>query len=481
MEMIDELPEEALAPFFKSNEPSEVEKSKSGPSYRQKLMERKLKPQEEGAVISDNEDKAETSGVSTRSGQSPATPAETSDDQVEPVMQPTGIKAPTYPMQQQTPPVPQSGIAHQPSLETARSTISTQPDDARQKIRTLMGLILKHRGGPGFGKGRLKGVEIVRFESLLQEVSALLREEAKSTMPLETHLPRPMPTTTSHDILMPTTTEVQVTSFMDASVTVGEDISPENIDIGSTIACIEGAITMYKNYPPQLQQSVLATLRAALAAAVGTCNTILAAQPPPAMAGDPDGRIDNTIAVIEGAITMYRNSPPALKESVLATFRAALISAVETCSIAIGTEQQSSYPPPPSPPITEYSIKATPPVTDTLSGTEDTAVNPQKYSPATSSSANDTDPNSKSLGKIYEKVKAAAGDGRLGLDNKLQPSEAEELADQLVEMRRILMQELDLGLSQPESVLRATDKEKSPIGSKYQQMLAKARAEKAAG
>lgn len=468
MELIDEIPEEALAPFFRSNEPTEEDKSKSGPSYRQKLMERKLKRQQGEAVSSDYGTNAAM--ASEQSLPFSVTPVEASGVQAESATQSTSINESTFPMQQSTPP-----------SETDPSIVSTNPDDARQKIRTLMGLILKHRGGPGFGKGRLKGAEIVRFETLLKEVSALLREEAKHAQPLETHLSSTMPPTTSTDVVTPS--PPQVRDISDVSVTFGGGTSSTNVDIDSTIACIEGAITMYKNSPPELRQSVLATLRAALVSAVGTCNTILAAQPPPAIAGNPDGKIDNTIAVIEGAITMYKNSPPVLKESVLVTFRAALISAVETCSIVLGTEQQLS-PPPPS--ATEYSLKATlpksgaPPVTVAPSPAEDTKKS-QQHSSTPPSSGSGTDPNSNRLEEIYEKVVSAAGDGRLGLNSELMPSEAEELADDLVEMRRILMQELELDVSQPESVLQSTGGEKSSTGSKYQQMLAKARAEKAAG
>jgi hypothetical protein len=484
MELIDEIPEEALAPFFKSNQPSDEEKSKSGPSYRQKLTERKKQLQQGKTDSPDDGDNATMSDISAQSASSLATPLEASEVQADPLTQFTSSQEPISPTQQQTPQVPQTFIAQPPSLEADRNTVSTNTDDARQKIRTLMGLILKHRGGPGFGKGRLKGAEIVRFESLLQDVSALLREEANNALSLDSPLPSTTPTIPSNDQVMPPSPQVQTDSTMDISVTVGGGASSANIDIDSTIACIEGAITMYKNSPPQLQPSVLVTLRAAFLSAIGTCNTILTAQPPPTMAGHPDNRMDNTISVIEGAITMYKNSPPGLKESVLGTFRAALISAVETCTVALGTEQQLSPPSPPSPSATGYPAKEVFPVPETapvaLSPADESMRVPQN-STGHSSSDSGTDPNSKRLREIYAKVKSAAGDGRLGLNGELMPREAEELADELVDMRRILMQELELDDSQPESLFQATGKGKSSIGSKYQQMLAKARAEKETG
>jgi hypothetical protein len=209
---------------------------------------------------------------------------------------------------------------------------------------------------------------------------------------------------------------------------------------------------MYKNSPASIQESVLATLRVALVSAVDICNTALASQPAPSIAASPDARIEGTIACIEGVIAMYKNSPPQLKESMLTTLRAALISAVETCNIVIG---DSSSPPPP------------PPVAPTVD------VSPTQVSQPPQAMA--TDPNSKALEEIYEKVKAASGDGNLGLRSDLTAAEATDLADQLVDMRSILMEELDSGIPEPVAVVS----QESSASSRYQEMLAKARSEKA--
>jgi hypothetical protein len=47
-----------------------------------------------------------------------------------------------------------------------------------QDIKLAMGLLLKHRGGPGFGHGRLQGKELDLMAERLRAVSGRLLEEA---------------------------------------------------------------------------------------------------------------------------------------------------------------------------------------------------------------------------------------------------------------------------------------------------------------
>ena len=44
-------------------------------------------------------------------------------------------------------------------------------------FRTLMCLILKHRGGPGFGAAMLKEPDVKRFESTLDDALKVLKRE----------------------------------------------------------------------------------------------------------------------------------------------------------------------------------------------------------------------------------------------------------------------------------------------------------------
>jgi hypothetical protein len=485
--LIDEIPQETLAPYFESNQLSEEELAKSGPSYRKKLMERRQKLQTGSATNQVN------AGIDMASSVAPAAPATkpvAAAEEVSPLNEdlvtgepnleiaaPVPENATAYtpdPIPQQANSLPQASTIQQPASGNSNQI---GPEESRQKIRTLMGLLLKHRGGPGFGKGRLEGPEIDRFDSLLQEVSAVLREEAKAAQPVDGRMTSTQPLATANDVVMPSQYAAAASSAK-VSTTSSESASFTSVD--STIACIEGAITMYKNSPPELKQSVLVTLRAALVSAVDTCNKVLVSQPPPAIPGNPDGIIDNTIAVIEGAVTMYRNSPPGLKESVLVTLRAALISAVETCSIVLGSEQQATSLPPPPP--TQVADQTATTVAPQFEAPTQQQSFPEVSTTSAGSVVVGTDPNSRRLEEIYEKVASAAGDGRLGLRRDLKPEEANELADQLVEMRSLLMEELEAGIPDPEPVLQQTTAGgESSAASKYQQMLAKARAEKAAG
>ncbi|KAL3918386.1 MAG: hypothetical protein SGARI_007479 [Bacillariaceae sp.] len=167
MQLIEEVPEEALAPYFRSDELSEEEKAKSGPSYKKKLLERKQKLQGGKAVAA--------------APPAPEVPVvEKPVENVAPAVvqqSPESVVSPPVETAETSP--PQSAAAH---------VAQSSPEESRQKIRTLMGMILKHRGGPGFGKGRLQGPEIDRFDSLMNEVTAILREEAKNVQPVDTPL-----------------------------------------------------------------------------------------------------------------------------------------------------------------------------------------------------------------------------------------------------------------------------------------------------
>jgi hypothetical protein len=490
--MIETIPDEMLAPYMGSSELSEEEKAKSGPSYRKLLMERRQKLKGAApAAASDGTSTSETEKISASATQATeSVPPQVVEQPVFAEEPPTPVESIPKPPAEVQPVVSEvSAAVATPSPPAQQASATVTPEETRQKIRTLMGLILKHRGGPGFGKGRLKGPEIDMFENLFEEVGGLLREEAKMTHPVD----NPLISTKPQTIVDPTPVHAVATLSPPPAPVAPSASAPANID--STIACIEGAITMYKNCPPELQSSVLFTLRAALQSAVDTCNVILVSQPPPAIAANPDGRIDNTIAVIDGAITMYKNSPPALKESVLVTLRAALISAVETCSSVVGVPPAAvtvSTPAAPPPPVTAPAPVAPPasavspvdtPAAPSLQNSVDVPV------PSMGSPALDTDPNSMKLEVVYEKVVGASGDGRLGLRSDLTPDEANELADQLVEMRKTLMAELETGIPDgSESAIPAaepvvtssTGVQESSSASKYKEMLAKARAEKAA-
>ena len=47
-----------------------------------------------------------------------------------------------------------------------------------QELKVALGLLLKHRGGPGFGHGRLDGPELTHMSVRLRNIAVKLSEEA---------------------------------------------------------------------------------------------------------------------------------------------------------------------------------------------------------------------------------------------------------------------------------------------------------------
>ena len=107
----------------------------------------------------------------------------------------------------------------------------------------------------------------------------------------------------------------------------------------------------------------------------------------------------------------------------------------------------------------------------TISSVEEIPVASQPKVPSTG-----TDRNTERFKQIYKNLQSAAGDGNLGLKDDLTSSEASQLMTDLQEMKALLMEELE---AESKEVDSDSDAEGSSTVSKYQQMLAKAKAEKA--
>mmetsp|Transcript_25905 Transcript_25905/g.38785 ORF Transcript_25905/g.38785 Transcript_25905/m.38785 type:complete len:685 (-) Transcript_25905:99-2153(-) len=125
-----------------------------------------------------------------------------------------------------------------PSMEDSHET--------RQAIRTLMGLLLKHRGGPGFGHGRLVGDEAQKLEAAVPGILSLLNNEAGIVG--------------------------TGTTASSAPPVEREQMSP----LAGSVACIEAAVTMYKNTDAVGQSELIMPLRDALLSAVNTINKVVA-------------------------------------------------------------------------------------------------------------------------------------------------------------------------------------------------------------
>eukprot|EP01035_Chromulina_nebulosa_P021872 gene21872-28314_t len=73
-------------------------------------------------------------------------------------------------------------VINNKSIETTNNPVSSikpvdKSSDVTKEVTQALGLLLKHRGGPGFGHGRLEGKELQLLENKLREVSKLLLDE----------------------------------------------------------------------------------------------------------------------------------------------------------------------------------------------------------------------------------------------------------------------------------------------------------------
>jgi hypothetical protein len=405
------------------------------PSYKQKLAEKKKKkqvePQAPSAPVQETSAVVETQTAPTAPVQeAPAVVEASVATQAAPTPRPTHtLVSEPAPV---VPPTPVQAVESAPAAEEEDASEVT-----RRNIRTLMGLILKHRGGPGFGAGRLKAAEAERFESLLGEVTKMLRSEALA-----------------------------------APSTGGSELK------------VEPAQSVAPPQPPPPQQQVAPSVQQvappAQAATVAppSFGTMTFSGPPPV-----DDRMSRTMACVEGAVQMYKNSPPEIQEGILMPLRAALMSAVNTCNQVIAEKDLENFQNyrDAAPPFERVQQPSTPaqffevtPYTPTETSGEE-ATEPVSDSPAVQIISG-TDENTKFLQTVYDKLVASSGDEKFGL-GKLSSAEAAALADQVVEMKATLIEELESGI--PEAV-ETSFESSSTGGSSYQRMLAKAKAAKAA-
>ena len=451
----------------------------SGISYKQKLAERR-KQKPGGASAAPAESKPQ---------EAQAAPASAP---VEPRMEaPPASAAALEPFQQQTQPAAeqyQQVQASQSQQYTPSNSVTadSSPEEIRTSIRTLMGLIIKHRGGPGFGAGGLKENDIAQYEKLVDEVTALLKKETQLNTANQAAAPQAAAPTQTDSANPMYSSAPPATSSTPEGQTAGLVTVPNSpsggAQVESMLACIEGAILMYRNSPPELKDEVLMQIRAALLSAVNTCNKIMGQHEGiPSSTQGAGTQVDSMFACVEGAMLMYRNSPEELKQGVLMTLRAALLSALNTCNRIIAENEVDNY--------NQYKDATAgmekPPITN-----RPTQFYNVERVEETQSAPSGKDENYKALDAIYSKLEATAGNGKLGLRENLTPEEASDLADSIVELRSILMDELDNGIPQEgapghqNSAASAQSSQSasssgSSTTSRYQEMLAKAREEKA--
>ena len=446
------------------------------------------------------------------------------------------------PQSQQTPTAvsqPEAASVISQSQSASLSPSDTEDkEEVRRGLRTLMGLVLKHRGGPGFGKGRLKGAEAEGFENLLGEITELLRSEIGSggvqSVPPQAPVQQTPPVSSQpqaaavvqpppQQVVPPAPPQQQVWSPAVSSAMTYTAPGPPDQRMTSTIACVDGAVLMYKNSPPEIQEGLMIPLRGALMSAVNTCSQIIVEKQldsslaaSSAMATSPGSineKMASTIACVEGAVQMYKNSPPAVQQGLLVPLLGALMSAVNTCNQVIaekeldnvqayqdavtespvsGAPAQSGTTAPTTPAQFFEVAPYTPGGTSSTQQGEEatmsmatettrTALEPV----ASSTDADDvslfagTDDNSIFLQTVYNSLEASMGDEKFGL-KRLSSDEAVDLANKVVDMKAMLIEELDTGIPTATSASETTNDSSAGAGSKYQQMLAKAKAEKEA-
>ena len=393
--MIETSEDEVLSPFIYGQE--EERRNSKGPNYKEKMAALKAKKKGNAAP----------------------------DPAPEPVAVAPAAPTPAAVSKLEVAPAPKSVDTSVPPAVAPDTAAVTNSEELRRDIRTLMGLVLKHRGGPGFGSGILKDAEAQRLKNLLADVKGTLREEAG----MKKAAPTAEVTKGVEPASPPTIPEVPPSI---------ESTGGGPSSLAGAIACVEGAVQMYKAAAPSEQKILLPSLRTALLGAVNTCNKVIA-----------DAEV---------------------KEAAEA---AAVESPVEPFAPASGG---MAFP-------STYAVTQPEEAEETLA--------PE---PSLSYSTQGDDANTAQLRQGYDKLKASQGDEKFGLKG-LSETEISTLGETLLDMRGILMDELD------GNVPSAPSKASSPASSsddastasqsgsdfsaptsqvsKYQQMLAASKAEKA--
>ena len=378
-------------------------------------------------------------------------------------------------------PVPVAAVPT-PAVAVVPAQVSEPMEETeltKRKIRELQGLFLKHRGGPGFGSGRLRGNEVEQFEVTLKAVGAQLRADAGPRTEAASSVPAPAPV---------------VTQPIAAAVPAPAPIpSPPPVISRPEVEAHAPLITP----PPRPDTSAMTTFTS----------------------GSVDPRLQGSLACVEGALQMYKNCSPEIQQGMLMALRAALLSAANSCQQVIeGTVDQTSYAAPPSTPPQQPAFVSTVGAQDATieeAGEELVVVG----APVQDVMPSGNDSNSVLLRKVYDSLSAASGGGKFGLgpisagevrscmnscmqlcsrvthethvSNSLFLCEfqADDIADLVMDMRVILMEELDSGIpdgdDSPVESPSSNTIEPPPISgssggtsSTYQKMLAKARAAK---
>lgn len=358
------------------------------------------------------------------------------------------------------------------SPQVTSQTTNEQTDDLRSTLRTFMGLLLKHRGGAGFGAGRLKNpAEIQKFIDTADIILNALGKETGATFaksaaekPLVTY--SPPPTSTADKLEAGGVTDDVIVELMGYMLQIRSSTLTQPADIekfqgllqkvskalGTTIfqtstvdktasvrmdmplsAELQNVNSSIKAFSNNFQSPfALTSLRDALAEAVTACNKRLG----------------------QDSVSAVASSPTVQPTPVTVATQPAL-----STPVSVATQPVSIAAPPVAEPVTSE-----PSISDKVKKEiADRQAKEQSTSPE----------DLELLEQVYDKLQNIAGNASLGLKSGLSGEDADEAATMLSNMRRVLMEELESSTSSAQS-------SSSSSGSKYQQLLNKKLAEKAA-
>ena len=252
--------DEMLMPEHFASGEEEVDKTYTGVSYKERLMQAKRNKKSGGASTPPPPPPA-TATVETPATNPPSefvpkvepiTFVSPATDETPSTPSPSAERTETSDTSTETPETKQPNFAlavkDESEIEAIAAPSMEDSEENRKSIRTLMGLLLKHRGGPGFGHGRLKEEEAKKLENEAAEVMALLNQESGGGTSLST------------------ATTDESASSADAAA------SP----LTGTVACVEAVLDMYKKSDETGKDELIMPLRDAMLSAVNTLNKVIA-------------------------------------------------------------------------------------------------------------------------------------------------------------------------------------------------------------
>lgn len=298
-------------------------------------------------------------------------------------------------------------VAEVRESEEAKEAPAVGEDEARQKVRLLQGLLLKHRGGVGFGAGRLKGPEAARLQGTMEEMADILRSELDAPEPALANVEPPVALEPPPPQI-PQTPPAPLLSNVQPRVVAPVPVPPP-VPAPAPVAAAPPAPVAIQTTPAS-QESIVEAMN--FAASAMETYKLAPLQARSSLTGMVKSALLTVISSIE---------PPALVEEPPSPL------AAPVCPVQI-------QPPPVSP--------ATTPAPNPPQSFSEIASNMDFQPPAAvpDSSAASLE----ALKRVEEKLSAVAGSGPSGLNlESLDEDQARDLVGELDSVRQILLDELD--------------------------------------